>query len=197
MGPVLRRQRRLLRGPRFPGRGGEDGHDQQGSPDRCGAAPAAALSRARAVGLVQITEGYPWDQVAPYAELARDHPGGMVDLSIGTPVDPTPEIIQEALRRATDAPGYPTVHGTAELRTAISDWFARVSGVSDLDPQAVMPTIGSKELVGLLPSLLSIGPGDVVVVPTTAYPTYEIGARLAGAQLLVADDVQEWAHNPA
>lgn len=149
------------------------------------------------MGFVQITEGYPWDQVAPYAELARTHPGGMVDLSIGTPVDPTPEVIQAALRRAADAPGYPTVHGSVELRTAISDWFARVRGVGDVDPQAVMPTIGSKELVGLLPSLLSLGPGDVVVVPTTAYPTYEIGARLAGAQLLVADDVRDWAHNPA
>lgn len=149
------------------------------------------------MGLVQITEDYPWDAVEPLAERARAHPGGIVDLSIGTPVDDTPEVIQRALARAANAPGYPTAHGTAELREAVASWFARVRGVPDLDPRAVLPTIGSKEMVALLPSLLSIGPGDVVVVPTTAYPTYAVGARLAGAQIMLADDVAQWAGNPA
>ncbi|MGC0273725.1 succinyldiaminopimelate transaminase [Pseudactinotalea sp. Z1739] len=149
------------------------------------------------MGLVQITQDYPWDAVASYAERAGAHPGGLVDLSIGTPVDPTPPVIQRALAEAADAPGYPTVAGTAALREAISSWFDRARGVPGLDPGAVLPTVGSKEMVALLPSLLSIGPGDVVVVPSMAYPTYAIGAQLAGAEVLIADDVAQWTGNPA
>lgn len=149
------------------------------------------------MGLVQLTEDYPWDAVAPYAQQARAHPDGIVDVSIGTPVDETPAVVQRALQEAANAPGYPLSSGSPELREAISDWYARVRGVRGLDPDAVLPTIGSKELVALLPSLLSIGPGDVVVLPTTAYPTYAVGAQLAGAQVLLADDVDQWAGNSA
>jgi len=149
------------------------------------------------MGLVQITEDYPWDAVAPYATRARAHPDGIVDLSIGTPVDDTPLVIQEALAKSANAPGYPTSHGTPELRAEVVSWFERIRGVRGLSPEAVLPTIGSKEMVALLPSLLSIGPGDVVVVPTLAYPTYAVGAELAGAQILWADDVDQWAGNPA
>src|SRR5699024_9192543 len=149
------------------------------------------------MGLVQITEDYPWDAVVPYAERARAHPGGIVDLSIGTPVDPTPAVIQDALARATDNPGHPTVPGPAALREAIRSWCDRARGGTGVDPEAVLPTIGSQEFVALLPSLLSLGPGDVVVVPSMAYPPYAIGARLAGAQVLLADDAAQWAGNPA
>ena len=132
---------------------------------------------------------YPWDAVGPYREQAEKHPGGMVNLSIGTPVDPTPQVVREALTRAADAPGYPTTHGTAGLRQAVVDWFFRRRGVSGLDPQNVLPTIGSKELVAWLPTLLGLGPGDVVVRPKIAYPTYDIGAQLAGAEAIALDDV--------
>ncbi len=135
---------------------------------------------------------FPWDTLTPYAERARAHAGGIVDLSVGTPVDPTPPLLREALTRAADAPGYPTTHGTAALRQAVVDWFARRRGVPGLDPQAVLPTVGSKELVAFLPSLLGLGAGDVVVHPATAYPTYDVGARLAGATPRPADDVAEW-----
>lgn len=136
---------------------------------------------------------YPWDTLAPYTARARAHPRGLVDLSIGTPVDPTPTVVRDALAAASDAPGYPTTHGTPALREAVAAWFARRRGVVDLDPDAVLPTVGSKELVGLLPSLLRLGPGDVVVHPETAYPTYDVGARLAGATPLATDDVDAWA----
>ncbi|HWS58977.1 MAG TPA: succinyldiaminopimelate transaminase [Actinotalea sp.] len=136
---------------------------------------------------------FPWDTLVPYAERARAHPDGIVDLSVGTPVDPTPEVVQEALAAAADAPGYPTTHGTAVLREAVAAWFARRRGVPGLDPAAVLPTLGSKELVAWLPSLLGLGPGDVVVHPEVAYPTYDVGARLAGATPLPADDVAAWA----
>jgi len=136
---------------------------------------------------------FPWDTLAPYAERARAHPDGIVDLSVGTPVDPTPEAVRRALADAADAPGYPTTQGSAAFREAVTAWFARRRGVPGLDPAAVLPTIGSKELVAWLPSLLGLGPGDVVVHPEVAYPTYDVGARLAGATALPADDVAAWA----
>ena len=87
---------------------------------------------------------YPWETLIPYRKLAAEHPGGPIDLSIGTPVDDTPQLIQDALAAASDAPGYPTTHGTVELRQAIVDWFARRRGVTGLSTDQVMPTVGSK-----------------------------------------------------
>ena len=135
---------------------------------------------------------YPWDAVAPYRERAAAHPGGIVDLSIGSPVDPTPDIVRRALIEATDAHAYPQTAGTPALREAIVAWYARRRGVPDLRPDNVLPTIGSKELVALLPTLLGLGEGDVVVHPRVAYPTYEVGARVAGATALPADDPADW-----
>lgn len=145
------------------------------------------------MGLITGTlPDFPWDTLAPFQRAARSHPRGIVDLSVGTPVDPTPAVVRDALTAASDAPGYPTTHGTPELREAVVSWFARRRGVPGLDPTAVLPTLGSKELVAWLPSLLGLGAGDVVVHPETAYPTYDVGARLAGATPLPADDVARW-----
>jgi succinyldiaminopimelate transaminase len=135
---------------------------------------------------------FPWDSLAPYRERAGAVSGslpggGIVDLSVGTPVDPTPAVVQDALRAAADAPGYPQTWGTPELREAVAGWFARRRGVPDVDPDAVLPTVGSKELVAWLPSLLGLGAGDIVGFPRIAYPTYDVGARLAGADPLVVD----------
>jgi succinyldiaminopimelate transaminase len=129
---------------------------------------------------------FPWDRLAPYAETARRHPGGMVDLSVGTPVDATPEIIRTALAEASDAPGYPPTYGTVALREAAAGWLRRRLGVH-ADPAAVLPAIGTKELVAWLPTLLGLGPGDRVVFPELAYPTYNVGARLAGAEGVATD----------
>ncbi len=131
---------------------------------------------------------FPWDRLTPHADTARAHPGGIVDLSVGTPVDPTPAVIQQALRAAADAPGYPTTHGPVELRAAVVRHLAQRLGVTGLDPAAVLPLIGSKELVAALPSLLGLGPGDRVAIPQLAYPTYEVGTALAGAEPVRADD---------
>ena len=135
---------------------------------------------------------YPWDLMAPYRERAAAHADGLVDLSIGSPVDPTPDVVREALARATDAHAYPQTTGTPALRAAIVEWFARRRGVTGLDAASVLPTIGSKELVALLPFMLGLGEGDVVVHPRAAYPTYEIGALFAGARALASDDPGEW-----
>lgn len=139
---------------------------------------------------LQLPE-YPWDSMAPYQATAAQHPEGVVNLSIGTPVDPTPALIQDALKAAADAPGYPTTHGTLALRQAVVDWFARRRNVPGLDPVNVMPTVGSKELVAWLPLLLGLGAGDVVVRPKVAYPTYDMGAVFAGATAVAADSLDE------
>src|SRR5699024_1073732 len=129
----------------------------------------------------------PWDSLAGARARAAAHPDGIVDLSVGTPVDPTPDVVRDALVAASDSPGYPTSQGTDRLRRAVVGWFSRRRGVPGLSPEQVLPTIGSKELVALLPAMLGLGEGDVVVHPQIAYPTYDVGARLTGAQPFPAD----------
>lgn len=149
---------------------------------------------------------FPWDRLVPSKERARAHPGGVVDLSIGTPVDPVPDVVRAALRSAEDAPGYPATYGTPELREAAADWLRRRLGVTDADPAAVLPSIGSKEIVAGLPAQLGIGPSDVVVIPELAYPTYDVGGRLAGADVVASDGLVSlgprrvrlvWVNSPA
>jgi len=130
---------------------------------------------------------FPWDTLEPYKRTAQAHPDGIVDLSVGTPVDPTPDVVRETLAAAADAPGYPLTWATPDLREAVVAWFARRRGVPDVSPDGVLPTIGSKELVAWLPTLLGLGPDDVVGIPAVAYPTYDVGARLARATPVVVD----------
>jgi succinyldiaminopimelate transaminase len=131
---------------------------------------------------------FPWDALAPYGEKARAHPQGIIDLSQGTPVDPTPEFIQQALRDASNSPSYPVTAGTPELRAAIKKWATeRLGATGDFD---VLPIIGSKELVAWLPTYLE---SQTVLIPEIAYPTYHVGAVLAAAKSLpVAIDAHSW-----
>ena len=137
-------------------------------------------------GLAGRLPDFPWDKLAPFADRARAHPDGIVDLSIGTPVDPVPAGVQAALTGAADSPGYPLTAGTEQFRRAAADWCARALG-AEVDPRNVLPTIGSKEFVAWLPTLLGLGAGDTVVVPSLAYPTYAVGARMAGCNVVVSD----------
>lgn len=130
----------------------------------------------------------PWDLLLPLKERASAH--GLIDLSMGTPVDPTPEVVQAALREASNAPGYPTVWGTPALRDAIAGWMHRRLGV-EIASDDILPTIGSKELVAMLPFQLGLGERDVIAIPSIAYPTYDIGARLAGCPVVTADGVEQ------
>ncbi|MDN5570013.1 MAG: succinyldiaminopimelate transaminase [Propionibacteriaceae bacterium] len=150
---------------------------------------------------------FPWDTIAGARERARSHPGGIVDLSVGTPVDPVPEVAIRALSDAASAwAGYPTVWGTPALRAAIRRYAESRWHSASLADENVLPVVGSKELVAHLPLQLGLGAGDVVVIPTTAYPTYEVGARIAGARVLATDDPAEaaaakpalmWINSPA
>ena len=132
---------------------------------------------------------FPWDQITSYGDTARAHPDGIVDLSVGTPVDPTPEVVQQALRDAANSPGYPLTIGLPQTRQACVDWLERRFGVTGLGLDSVLPVIGSKELIASLPTHLGVGPGDLVVQPLLAYPTYEVGATLVGARVLAADSL--------
>jgi len=147
---------------------------------------------------------FPWDQLTGYKARAAAHPDGLVDLSMGTPVDPVPAVIRQALAAASDASGYPTTAGTPQLRAAISAYLAERFGAPS--GASVLPTIGSKELVAGLPTLLGLGAGDLVVIPELAYPTYQVGARLAGADCLASDSLTAlgprrvrllWLNSPA
>ncbi len=153
---------------------GAEPHDAEGLDE-----PAGSVEVVGSRG-VELPD-FPWDRLIPFKERAQAHPRGLIDLSVGTPVDPTPQRVQDALSSAANAPGYPQTWGTPELRRAVAAWFARRRGVPDVDPDGVLPTIGSKELVAWLPTLLGLGRGDVVGHPGIAYPTYDVGARLAGA----------------
>jgi succinyldiaminopimelate transaminase len=130
---------------------------------------------------------FPWDQLTSYAARARAHPDGIVDLSVGSPVDPTPGVVRRALEGASDSPGYPQTVGLTATRRAAVDWLARRHGVTGLDVDGVLPVVGTKELIASLPTHLGLGPSDLVVLPELAYPTYAVGAALAGTQVVATD----------
>ncbi|WEV64416.1 succinyldiaminopimelate transaminase [Bifidobacterium sp. ESL0732] len=147
------------------------------------------------MGFYRFDSPYDWNRVAPYKKIAAQADGGMIDLSVGSPVDPVPASVQQALVDSADAPnahGYPTVAGTETLRKSVSEWFRANRGV---DFKAVdadfVPTVGSKEAVALMASLLHFGPGDVIVQPAVSYPTYDIGTQLAGAKTYKAADIAD------
>ena len=149
---------------------------------------------------------FPWDKLTTYAATARAHPDGVCDLSVGTPVDPTPAVVQDALRAAADSPGYPTTIGLEATRRAAIDWLARRHGAIGLGLDGVLPVIGSKELIGSMAVHLGIGAGDLIGYPALAYPTYEVGAALAGADSLATDSLTAfgprtprllWLNSPA
>ena len=149
------------------------------------------------MGFHEFSSPYDWSRIAAYKRTAKAAFGGMIDLSVGSPVDPVPDSVRKALAAAANDPnayGYPATAGTADLRAAIAEWF---SATRNVDLQAihadVVPTVGSKEGVALMASLLHFGEDDVVVQPKVSYPTYEIGTQLAGAQVLKVDDVADVA----
>jgi len=151
------------------------------------AAQQAASRDAAGRTLASRLPSFPWDTLAPLAAIAAAHPGGIVDLSIGAPVDPVPGPVRAALAAAANAPGYPATKGTPALREAAAAWLARRHRVT-VEPDAILPVIGTKELIAWLPTLLGCGPGDAVSFPELAYPTYDVGARLAGAEPVPTDE---------
>lgn len=131
---------------------------------------------------------FPWDALAPFGEKAKAHPSGLIDLSQGTPVDSTPEFIQEAFKAAANSPSYPLTAGTPELRAAITKWAQNELGASG--DFGVLPLIGSKELVAWLPTILQ---SKHVLYPEIAYPTYLVGSMIAQTNSSPVDfDASKW-----
>src|SRR5699024_6711150 len=131
---------------------------------------------------------FPWDTLSDAKKRAEAHPDGIVNLSVGTPVDPVAPGIQLALAEAAADSGYPQTAGTPALRAAIVAALGRRYGMSGLTPDAVLPVVGTKEAIALLPSLLGIR-GGFVVIPEVAYPTYEVAALLGENRVLRADSL--------
>ena len=131
---------------------------------------------------------FPWDALAPYGATAKEHPAGIIDLSVGTPVDPTPFFIQQALKDSANSPSYPVTMGTPGLRAAITEWAkVNLGATGDF---GVLPLIGSKEFVAWLPTFLT---SKSVLYPEVAYPTYLVGAMLAKSEATpVAIDASQW-----
>ena len=126
--------------------------------------------------------------MAPYGEKAKKYPGGFIDLSQGTPVDPTPTFIQEALTKASNSPSYPLTAGSSQLKDAIRAWATlNLGATGEFD---VLPVIGSKEFVALLPTFLQ---SKTVLYPKIAYPTYLVGALMASAKAIPVEiDAKSW-----
>ena len=162
------------------------------------------MSGARGVLAARLPD-FPWNSLTRYAELAASHADGVVDLSVGTPVDPTPDVIRRALESASDAHGYPVTAGSPALRESITGWLERRLGVH-LAESSVLPCIGTKELVAGLPLMMGLTDADTVVIPELAYPTYAIGAQIVGARVVRSDSTMAlgpeavslvWVNSPA
>lgn len=139
--------------------------------------------------------GFPWDTLAAAAAAASAHPGGIVDVSVGTPVDPVAPVVRAALAAEADVPGYPPTAGTVALQDSALSALRRRYGASGADLTAV-PAVGSKEMIASIPSHLGMGSSDTVVIPEIAYPTYEVGALLAGARPVRADGTAQLGPAP-
>lgn len=126
---------------------------------------------------------YPYDRLDRLAPLAAALPGGVVDLSIGTPCDPPPQAVIDALGHSNAERGYPASIGSEALRVAIQQWFERRFGL-DIPTSHIAACVGTKEFVATTPQFLKLRrpSRDTVLYPAVSYPTYEMGATLAGCR---------------
>jgi succinyldiaminopimelate transaminase len=153
---------------------------------------------------------YPYDRLSDLRKLADELPGGCVDLSIGTPCDPPPPAVVEALARSGTERGYPTSIGSPAYREAAAGWLERRFGAT-VAPSQVAACIGTKELVAGVPQWLRLrSPSrDTVIYPAVSYPTYAMGATLAGCRAVPYTTLDEvdpadaaralcmWVNSPA
>ena len=136
---------------------------------------------------------YPYERLEPARRKAAALPGGAVDLSIGTPVDPPPAGVVAALASGEGVGGYPPSVGTPALREAVAGWLAGTFGV-DVGADAVGVCVGTKELVATTPQWLHLRrpDRDTVLYPAVSYPTYAMGAELAGLRAVPVPLDERW-----
>jgi succinyldiaminopimelate transaminase len=127
---------------------------------------------------------YPYDRVAALGKLAESLPGGLVDCSIGTPCDPPLAAVIEALATSGAERGYPASAGSPSLRAAAADWLSRRFGIESVIPEAIVACVGTKEMVASAPHFLRLRTPDrdTVLYPSVSYPSYAMGAQLAGCR---------------
>jgi succinyldiaminopimelate transaminase len=126
---------------------------------------------------------YPYDRLDVLKKEAEKLPGGVVDLSIGTPYDPPPAAVVAALGSSGAERGYPPSVGTPGFRAAAAGWLERRFGVT-VDPQHLAACMGTKEFVAGVPHWLRLRrpDRDTVLYPQISYPSYAMGATLAGCR---------------
>ena len=136
---------------------------------------------------------YPYDRLAPLQALAEAAPAGLVDLSIGTPCDPPPAAVMAAMADDIAARGYPPSIGAPAYRAAAHDWLARRFGVT-LPTGSLAACIGTKELVAGMPHWLRLRAPerDTVLYPAISYPSYAMGAQLAGCRAVPVPVDEHW-----
>ena len=124
---------------------------------------------------------YPYERLDGLKKIASRHAGGAIDCSIGTPVDPPPAAVMEELALGVGARGYPASAGSLDYRAACAEWVARRFGVA-LEVEELAACVGTKEFVGSLAGYLHLRrpERDTVLYPAISYPTYAMGATLAG-----------------
>jgi succinyldiaminopimelate transaminase len=136
---------------------------------------------------------YPYERLDSLRAVADALPGGCVDLSIGTPCDPPPPAVLDALARSDAERGYPASIGSPAYREAAAGWLARRLGV-DVEPDQLAACIGTKELVAGMPQWLALRSPDrdTVLYPALSYPTYAMGATLAGCRAVPVPVDDRW-----
>ncbi len=136
---------------------------------------------------------YPYDRLNELKAIADAHDGGMVDLSIGTPFDEPPKVVEDALLNSSSARSYPPSIGRPEFRQAAADWLNRIAG-SSVRADDIGATIGSKEFVAGLPHWLRLRTPtkDTVLYPAVSYPSYAMGATLAGCRAVPVAVDSNW-----
>ena len=140
-----------------------------------------------------VVPPYPYDRLDKFKPLADAHPGGCVDLSIGTPIDPPPASVVAALGGSNAERGYPASIGSLEFREAVVAWMDRRLGVT-VAASGVGACVGTKEFVATLPQYLRLrSPNrDTILYPAISYPTYEMGATLAGCRAVAVPSDEHW-----
>ncbi|HEV7886955.1 MAG TPA: succinyldiaminopimelate transaminase [Acidimicrobiales bacterium] len=141
---------------------------------------------------------YPYERLADAKAAAESLPGGVVDLSVGTPCDPPPAAVVEALSSSGTERGYPMSVGSARYREAAAGWMQRRLGVA-VDPADVFACVGTKEFVATAPQWLRLRTParDTVLYPAVSYPTYEMGATLAGCRAVPYESLAEISDDDA
>ncbi|MBV8984818.1 MAG: succinyldiaminopimelate transaminase [Acidimicrobiia bacterium] len=136
---------------------------------------------------------YPYDRLDPLKALAAAHEDGLVDLSVGTPCDPPSAAVVTALGASGTEAGYPASIGSAAFRVAAAGWLERRFGVG-LDPSDLAACVGTKEFVANVPHILRLRDPqrDTVLYPAVSYPTYAMGALLAGCRAVPVAVDESW-----